>query len=91
LKANQLIDNIQILHTDTILKSIVIINSYVLYDQKHIIFTIPLSNITMNMEICWELIIINPNLTTLTQYTLNKSSLENEKFLLLFIDEIDNN
>jgi hypothetical protein len=45
----------------------------------------------MNMEICWELIIINPNLITLTQYTLNKSSLENEKFLLLFIDEIDNN
>jgi len=70
------------------LKDYVIIDFYIENDIKTLIYMLkPLtSNITMDS--CWE-ISYNNNYISYFYYSLNNYSLEQDKFLLLYIDEIN--
>ena len=68
---------------------IVIIDKYNINDKQIIVFSKLLDNFT-KMEECWE-IENNNNDIKLTYFYLSNFSIENDKYLLLNIDEINNN
>jgi hypothetical protein len=69
--------------------TIVIIDKYDMNDTKIIVFTKLLDNYT-KMEECWE-ISMNNNIIKLTYFYFSNYLIENDKYLLLNIDEINNN
>ena len=69
--------------------TIIIIEKYDINDNKKIVFTKLLDNYT-KMEDCWEITMSN-DIIKLTYFYFSNYLIENDKYLLLNIDEINNN
>ena len=73
-------------------KDYIIIDYYNKNNIKTLVYMLkPLLNINTTMDNCWEISYDGNNYLSFFQFSLNNYSLEQDKFLLLYIDEIKEN
>ena len=88
INSDDVIDNFTLPNCDLSSNTIVIINKYLCNGNKIIVFTNKLKEYNACMINCWEIIKDSNNNVCVYHYYLSNLSLEFEKFLLIYIDEI---